>query len=176
MEPIKRPLLVKAETLNIRFENQPRGSFCTGGRRGVDFSSQQEDIKGGLKRDRLFRKLLLEVADAVEVGRDAAVHKLSGRQSGSRWWATDGGKEEKHRAAVIKRRRCARVHHFKTAEIQSSVMRVQPSASQGRTCRHRHDIQPMNFTLLPIPQACVFTRRSRMEQCNTPSAAPQKMS
>lgn len=68
----------------------------------------------------MFRKLLLGVEDAAWVGRNAVVHKLSGRQSGSRWWAADGRKEAKHQAAATKRCQCAGVHPFKKKKKANS--------------------------------------------------------
>lgn len=126
--------------------------------------------------------------DAVWVGRNAAVHKLSGRQSSSRWWATDGRKEKKHRAAAIKRCQCARVRQFKTAKTQSSVIREPPAE-----CFHtmsellRSDLLPspwnppdetMNFTFLAILQVCVYLKaRDGIVQHTvvTLSAASQKL-
>lgn len=166
MKPIKRPLLVKAETLNIRLEHQPRGFV-------LHWATSNHSIKHNrrIKEKQVFRKLLLEVEDAVWVGRNAAVHKLSGRQSGSRWWATGGCKETKHRAAAIKRCECARVHPFKRAKIQCSVIRESSRvllhivraelallSSSGEPCR-----ETMNSTFLAILQACVFTGWSRTE-------------
>lgn len=88
-KPIRKPLVVEEETLNIRFENQPQGSALLP-KRTRQLLIRAEKHKRRIKDEQVFGQLLLEVWDAVWVGRNAAVCRLSGRHAGSHWWATYG--------------------------------------------------------------------------------------